>query len=175
MSTENPFLIGDEPGVSPQISGLIGMLRYARKTTLETVAGLSVEDLDHTQDSDSNSIGGLLYHMAAVEAIYQAGTFDGREWTPDESARWQVGLDLGPSARTEIRKHPLDFYEAQLAEVRSHTERELRARDDDWLAETAPLLGHTVNNYWMWFHVCEDEINHRGQIRWLRKRLPGGD
>jgi hypothetical protein len=23
-----------------------------------------------------------------------------------------------------------------------------------------------------WFHVAEDEINHRGQIRWLRPRLP---
>ena len=22
------------------------------------------------------------------------------------------------------------------------------------------------------FHVAEDEINHRGQIRWLRARLP---
>jgi hypothetical protein len=23
----------------------------------------------------------------------------------------------------------------------------------------------------MWFHEFEDEINHRGQIRWLRKRI----
>ena len=44
------------------------MLRYARMTTLDTVAGLNLEDLDHLHDADSNSIGGLLYHMAAVEA-----------------------------------------------------------------------------------------------------------
>ena len=24
------------------------------------------------------------------------------------------------------------------------------------------------------FHVVEDGISHRGQIRWLRRRLPGG-
>ncbi len=118
MSTDNPFLIGDEQGVSPQISGLIGMLRYARKTTLETVAGFSVEDLDHLHDPDSNSIGGLLYHMAAVEACYQANTFDQREWNPAEIARWQVAMDLGPEARTQIREHALDYYVAQLAEVR---------------------------------------------------------
>ena len=176
MSTDNPFLIGDEPGVSPQISGLIGMFRYARKTTLETVAGLSVKDLDHLQDPDSNSIGGLLYHMAAAEAWYQSNTFDRREWTPAESARWQVALELGPGARTQIRERPLDYYVAQLAEVRSRTEQELRARDDDWLAESGPFFsGYPANNYWKWFHVCEDEINHRGQIRWLRKRLPGVD
>jgi hypothetical protein len=29
-----------------------------------------------------------------------------------------------------------------------------------------------ANNHFKWFHVFEDEINHRGQIRWLRARLP---
>ena len=173
MSTDNPFLIGEERGVSPQISGLIGMLRYARKTTHDTVAGLSVEDLDYLHDPESNSIGSLLHHIAAVEAWYQANTFDRREWTPTEVARWQVAADLGPRARTQIREHPLDYYVARLAEVRSRTEGELRAHDDDWLAESGPWFDYTVNNYWKWFHVCEDEINHRGQIRWLCKRLPG--
>jgi hypothetical protein len=28
-----------------------------------------------------------------------------------------------------------------------------------------------MNAHWAWFHVAEDEINHRGQIRWLRSRL----
>ena len=172
MSEENPFLIGDEQDVSPQVNGLIGMLRYARKTTLGAVKGLSVEDLDHLHDPNSNSIGALLSHMAAVEAWYQANTFDLREWTPDEADRWQVGLDLGPTARTQIRGHPLDHYVVQMAEVRSRTERELRDRSDDWLTESAPFFKRTANNYWKWFHVCEDEINHRGQIRWLRRRLP---
>ena len=172
MSIENPFLIGDEPDLSPQISGLIGVLRYARKTTLDAVAGLYVEDLDYLHDTESNSIGCLLLHIASVEAWYHANTFDRREWTPPEAARWQVAADLGPKARTQIREHPLDYYVAQLAEVRSRTERELRARDDAWLAESSLLFDLTVNNYWKWFHVGEDEINHRGQIRWLRNRLP---
>jgi hypothetical protein len=30
-----------------------------------------------------------------------------------------------------------------------------------------------MNAHWAWFHVAEDEISHRGQIRWLRARLPG--
>ena len=173
MRTVSPLVIGDEHGVSPQISGLIGMLRYSRRTTLDAVAELSVEDLDHLHDPESNSIGCLLYHIASIEAWYQANTFEGREWTPGEVDRWQVAAELGPRARNEIRQHPLDFYVEQLAELRGRTERELRNRDDGWLAESGPFFGQTANNYWKWFHVCEDEINHRGQIRWLRKRLPG--
>lgn len=172
MSAENLFVIGDERDVSPRVNGLIGMLRYARKTTLEAVEGLSVEDLDHLHDPDGNSIAGLLSHIASIEAWYQANTFDLREWTPDEAARWQVAAELGPRARTEIRGKPLEFYAQQMKQVRDRTERELRVRSDDWLLESGPFFGHTANNYWKWFHVCEDEINHRGQIRWLRKRLP---
>jgi len=31
-----------------------------------------------------------------------------------------------------------------------------------------------MNAHFAWFHVAEDEINHRGQIRWLRARLSKG-
>jgi hypothetical protein len=47
----------------------------------------------------------------------------------------------------------------------------LAARDDEWLEQ--PLrAAPAMNAHWAWFHVAEDEINHRGQIRWLRARLP---
>ena len=30
-----------------------------------------------------------------------------------------------------------------------------------------------TNNYCKWFHVCEHESNHNGQIKFLKKRIPG--
>ena len=30
-----------------------------------------------------------------------------------------------------------------------------------------------TNNYAKWFHVCEHESNHNGQIKWIAGRLPG--
>lgn len=45
------------------------------------------------------------------------------------------------------------------------------------LAATETYYGlHTLgptNNYCKWFHVCEHESNHNGQIKFLRKRIPG--
>lgn len=32
--------------------------------------------------------------------------------------------------------------------------------------------GVRVNNYFKWCHVLTHEVNHRGQIRWLRSRSP---
>jgi hypothetical protein len=56
--------------------------------------------------------------------------------------------------------------------VRERTLENLAARDDDWL-ERSVSPAPRINAHWAWFHVAEDEINHRGQIRWLRGRLPG--
>jgi hypothetical protein len=57
--------------------------------------------------------------------------------------------------------------------VRAFTLDELARRDDKWVDETATFWnGRKANNYFKWFHVFEDELNHRGQIRWLRSRLP---
>ena len=170
---ENSCLIQDIPGFTPQIGRLVVMMNYARQTTLEAVAGLTVSQLDHFQDPDSNSIGALLAHIAAVDAAYQVHTFEGRDFTEEERRRWSAALDLGERARREIRGHPLEHYRTLLETVRARTLGELSRRTDDWLYEQSSWGGTPANNYFKWFHVMEDEINHRGQIRWLRKRLPG--
>jgi uncharacterized damage-inducible protein DinB len=174
MQGLSPFVVGEQPGFTLEVGRLVVMLTYARRTTLMAVKGLSTSQLDHLQDAESNSIGALLTHIGGIEVAYQCSTFEQRRLSPDEQARWSAALDLGERGRSEIRGHPLAYYIAMLEEVRAHTLRELAARDDAWLEETTPFWGgQPANNYFKWFHVLEDEINHRGQIRWLRRRLPG--
>ena len=158
------LVIGREAG------GLLDMLRYARATTIRAVEGLTASQLDHRFDAASNSIGALLMHIAAVEVAYQLGTFEGRDLNAEELAQWERWLELGPASQQPIGQ-PLDHYLDLLASIRARTERELLARDEEWLLRERPFGDNVANNYWKWFHVCEDEINHRGQIRWLRKRL----
>jgi len=158
-------------GYTPTIGRLVGMLAYARQTTLKAVEGLTREQLDHVHDERSNSIGALLAHIAAVERGYQLVTFAQREPTAAENDAWSAALKLGEQGRREIRGHELPFYVDELLRAREATLAALKARDDAWLE--APLrIAPALNAHWAWFHVAEDEINHRGQIRWLRSRLP---
>ena len=166
------FRIGEIAGFTPQIARLVSMMNYTRYTTLRAVDGLSIDQLDHMHDEQSNSIGALLFHIAAVEVWYQANTFFKRELDEVENREWEAGLDLGEGARRELRGHNLAHYTERLARVRSETLSQLAARADSWLDETGPFGGSEANNYFKWFHVTEDELSHRGQIRWLRKRLP---
>lgn len=175
MDQNRIYLIADIPGYTPGISCLLSMMNYARHTTLGSVKGLSMDQLDYIQDSTSNSIGALLLHFAAVEFAYQKGTFEGRDLNPEEMKIWGAALDLGEQGRQEIKGKPLEYYLNTLQEVRAQTEELLRGKTDDWLYEEHPFWqGKPANHYFMWFHVLEDEINHRGQIRWLRKRLTKG-
>ena len=166
-----PYRILPLPGYTPTIGRLVAMLSYARQTTLDAVEGLMREQLDHLHDERSNSMGGLLAHVAAVERGYQLVTFEERAPTAAENDAWSAALKLGDKGRREIRGHELQFYVDELRRTREATLTALAARDDVWL-ETPLRIAPTLNAHWAWFHVAEDEINHRGQIRWLRARLP---
>ena len=157
-------------GYSPTIGRLVGMLTYARQTTLAAVKGMTTAELDHLHDDASNSIGALLAHSATVERVYQLLTFEERQPSETEAATWAAALDLGEQGRRLLRGQSLEQYVDDLTTVRQRTLEELARRDDAWL-EQPMTLAPIMNAHWAWFHVAEDEINHRGQIRWLRARL----
>jgi len=148
------------------------MLDYARGTTLRAVGGLTMSDLDHLHDAASNSIGALLAHIATVERAYQVLTFEERPPSEFETAAWAAALNLGDEGRRALRGQPLEHYLEQLATTRAATLQALASRDDEWL-ERPMVAVPAMNAHWAWFHVAEDEVNHRGQIRWLRTRLHG--
>jgi uncharacterized damage-inducible protein DinB len=167
----SPLRIEAIAGYSPAIGRLVGMLTYARSTTLAAVAGLTMAELDHVHDPESNSIGALLAHIAAVERSYQVLTFEERLLSPQENELWSTALKLGANGRQLLRGQRLEHYLDELAATRRVTLEALALRDDVWL-ERAVSPAPKINAHWAWFHVAEDEINHRGQIRWLRARLP---
>ena len=143
MVKKNLYLIGDISGFTPQIARLVSMMNYVRHTTLSAVEGLTVNELDYLTDPESNSIGSLLLHIAAAEVGYQV----------------------------VINGHDLDYYLNKLGQVRTKTLTELAIRDDQWLDEQTPFgSDNSVNNYFKWFHVFTHEVNHRGQIRLLRRQ-----
>ena len=167
----SPFIIAPVAGFTPEIGRLVAMMTYARQTTIDAARGLTVEQLDRLHDRESNSIGSLLAHIAAVEVAYQLDTFEHRDFTEEELKVWGAALDLGEAARREIRGFPLDHYVERLTAIRTETLEELAKRDDAWLDEEREFSrGRPANNYFKWFHVMEDELSHRGQIRWLAKR-----
>jgi hypothetical protein len=177
ISDERENVIGPRTGFSPHVGTLLSMMTWMRKVILMPVHGMTAQQLDYLHDESSNSIGAMLLHLAATERFYQVHTFEGKEWgdwSEGDKKRFGVAMNLGDEGRKTIKGNNLDFYLSALNEVRENTIREFKKRDDEWLLtvdESWPW-GPT-NNYCKWFHVCEHESNHNGQIKYIKSRLPG--
>lgn len=170
-------IIGPKEGYSPQIGTLVSMMAWLRPQVMGSVKGLTMEQLDFLLDDKANTIGALLYHLAATDAFYHEHTFKGVKWDSwDEGVKKKFGvaMELGEEGRKTIKGHNIDFYLDLLKETRESTLAEFKKRDDAWLmsVDTKWYWGPT-NNYCKWFHVCEHESHHLGQIAFLKSRLPG--
>lgn len=166
------YVIKSPKGYADKVGELVSMLEHARAVTLWEVGGLGLDELDHLQTRRSNSIGALLMHIAAIEKVHQVVSFEKRDFTEEEKAQWSSAVELGNEGRREIKNQPLEYYYGVLAEVRRETLKHLKTKDEAWLFEenTWPN-GVAFNNYYLWFHVLEDEISHRGQIRMMKREL----
>lgn len=176
-SEEGPNIIGPIAGYSPQVGTLVSMMNWMRMVVLMSVKNMPQAELDYLHDEQSNTIGAMLMHLAATERFYQIHTFEGKkwgEWSEKDKQQWTVASELGENARKTIKGNKLDYYLDLLKDVRQHTLDELRKRDDQWLLSVDKnwFWGPT-NNYCKWFHVCEHESNHNGQIKWIKSRVPG--
>jgi len=170
------FVIGPMEGYSPQVGTLVSMLNYNRHTIIRMVQSMTQDQLDHLYDEKSNTIGALILHLGATEKFYQINTFEGRQDFNDaEKKIWGAAMRLGDEGRKVIKGKDVKYYLDTIHEVREKTLEEFKKKDDAWLLAVDPEWSkqEPLNTYWKWFHVCEHESNHRGQIAWLKGRLPG--
>lgn len=171
-------VLGPRSGYSPQIGTLVSEMTWMRWAVLQTVKGLTQPQLDFLLDAKANRMGALLLHLAAAEKFYQLNTFDGIQ--PDALEKsgsfndWIVPMELGDPARQAVKGHDLDYYLNRLQDVREKTLAEFRKRDDAWLLSVDKTWGWgPTDNLCKWFHVCEHESHHAGQIALLKSRAPG--
>jgi uncharacterized damage-inducible protein DinB len=178
-SDSNLNILGPKPGYAPQVGTFVSMLTWMREENgvIRATKGLTKADLDYLVDRNANTIGALMLHLAATETYYQLNTFEGKKWDtwPDPvKQQWDPAMNLGDAGRKTIKGNDRDYYLHVLQETRAKSLAEFSKRDDAWLmAVDKDWPWGPTNNYCKWFHVCEHEAHHTGQIAFLRKRLPG--
>jgi uncharacterized protein DUF664 len=178
-SESNLTVFGPRPGYGPELGSFVSEFTWLREFNgvITATKNLTTADLDHLIDPNANTIGALMLHLAATETYYQLNTFEGKKWGtwPDSvKQQWDAAMSLGDAGRKTIKGHDRDYYLNILQETRAKTLAEFSKRDDAWfVAVDKDWPWGPTNNYCKWFHVCEHEAHHTGQIAFLRKRLPG--
>lgn len=172
LENQGLYVIDQKDGLGLEFSKLASMMEYTRETTLAEVKDLTVEQLDFLFNDEANSIGMLLAHMVSVEKAYQIDSFENRDFTDEDIQLLNPALELGDAAREQIKGNPIEYYLEELEQTRKKTIDTFGTLPDSWLFEQSPFwYGKPTNNYFKWFHVFEDELNHRGQIRLIKKMM----
>ncbi|MDN4606175.1 DinB family protein [Sporosarcina highlanderae] len=172
LENQGLYVIDQKDGLSLEFSKLASMMEYTRVTTVAEVRDLTVDQLDFLINDEANSIGMLLAHLVSVEKAYQIDTFENRDFTDEDIKMLNPALELGDAAREQIKGKPIEYYLEELEQTRKKTIDTFGTLPDSWLFEQSPFwYGKPTNNYFKWFHVFEDELNHRGQIRVIKKLM----
>ncbi len=156
-------------GYSPQIGTTVAMLEDLKARVTSSVQNLNQEQTDFLLDDKANSVGAMIYHLAATEKYYQLYTFENRGYNAEEKAIWETALGLGDQGRETIKDQPISYYLEIWDKVRKETLKLLKTKDDKWFE--AKVKGSSMNNHWAWYHVMEHQANHMGQIRLIIKRM----
>jgi uncharacterized damage-inducible protein DinB len=149
----------------PVVATWLNALEDARDRTLRALDRVGDNDVDRTHEGATNTIGALLYHIAAIEAD------------------WLIADILGPESNqpwpAELFPHDVRDDEGALTAIRGVTLRQHLAR----LARTRGLLLDNLSDFtaadlhrvrrreeydvsaaWVLHHLLQHEAEHRAQI-----------
>lgn len=156
-------------GYTPQIGAMVEMLDDLKDRVTRRVKNIDQAQTDFLLDENANSVGAMILHLAATEAIYQKMSFEDRQFNEEENKKWNTALNLGDAGRKELQGKPISYYLDIWSEVRAKTLATLKRKDDAWFNSN---MGMGMNHHWAWFHVMEHQANHMGQIAFLASRWP---
>jgi uncharacterized damage-inducible protein DinB len=171
----NPdHIVHPAAGLAPDVGAALWMLDDTRARTLLAIDGLAEDDVDAIPIGGGNTIGALLYHIAAVE----------RSWLyvdilESTEAMWgdalfphQVREENG--RLTSVRGIPLDEHVTRLAAVRTHFSERLAEFDSEEFHRPRAVDDGGGTPEWILHHLRQHEAEHRGHIQEIRTLLGQG-
>ena len=169
--TKRKALIPFGQNNEPSIDYILGILEDARITTLERIEGISQTELHWQYAEGWNTIGALLGHLHALENYFSITFFEHRKLNKTELKELGPALKMGEYLPQLITNDPIDFYLDKLAQSREKLIIQIRqlSQADFHKKRKGFDKEKGCNLAWVFYHLAEDEIHHRGQISILRK------
>jgi len=160
------------PGYSPGVGRLVAMLHDTRARLLADLESFDVAHLDRTPAGSPNSIGTLLYHIAAIELDWLYADLLERDFPPDTEDWFPVDVREEGGRLTPVVE-PFERHLARLDWVRGLLLTELHDLNDADLERTVNAGPQGSGADWVLHHLMQHEAEHRGQIGEIRAGLGG--
>ena len=159
------------PGCDPDIGRWLWALEDARRRTQRSLAGLSQVIIDWSDPQGSNSIGTLLYHLAAIEIDWlHTDVLGGKSWPPEVEALFPYAVRDEKGLLFPVRGVGLAEHRHRLDAVQSIFLAAFRGMALDEFRRVRHFDDYDVTPEWVIHHLMQHEAEHRGQIGELRVR-----
>jgi hypothetical protein len=160
---------GDEP------STLLGFLELQRATLAWKCRGLDAAGLRATVGPSSMTLGGMLKHLAFVEAYWFSYWLHGRSPGPPwETVDWASDPDWDwHSAAGDTPEQIWSLWEGSVERSRSLVDEALADGGLDRLARRSEDDGSTPSLRWIVCHMVEEYARHAGHADLLRESVDG--
>ena len=164
-----PPLAGDETAT------LLGFLEYQRATPAWKCMGLDAAGLRATVGDSSMTLGGMLKHLAYVEADWCARWLHGRDRQPPwDTVDWTAGPAWDwHSAAEDSPEQLLALWQAAIDRSRSLVAEALADGDLGRLARRTWPDGRAPSLRWILVHLIEEYARHNGHADLLRESVDG--
>ena len=160
---------------APEVGVWLAALSDCRARTLKALVGMRYDEMDWICPASRNTIGTLLYHIAAIELDWLHSEIlerefpgDFRTWFPHDvrDSRDNLAIVSGDSAQR---------HEERLRYVRDKLVGALSVMSLSEFERVRHLQPYDVTPRWVVHHLLQHEAEHRGQIAILRHRFKDSD
>lgn len=150
-----------------EIERALWRIEGARTRLLESLEEIDEAILDWRPGVESNSVGSLLYHIAAIEADWLFVEVLQRPFSPKIEALlpWPVRDEHG--RLSHITGQSLSAHLNRLTAVRQALLEGFQEISTEGFRSLQPFEHYDVTPEWVLFHLTQHEAEHRGHIQTL--------
>jgi uncharacterized damage-inducible protein DinB len=172
MTSREQRIAARLPGYEPEIGHWLWALEEARRRTLQRIDGLDQALVDWVAPEGSNSIGSILYHIAAIEVDYLYADILGQSFPQEVIDLFPYDVREENGRLTPVRGFDLEWYLQRLDDGRKRVLHAFRAMDmaDFRRARQPADYDYDITPEWTIYHLTQHEAEHRGEIAALRAR-----
>ena len=160
-------------GYHPEIGRTVWMLQAARWRLMECLAGLDTAVLDWQPPYGGNSIGTLLYHIAAIEADWLYTEVLQMPFAPEIDDLLSFNVRDKDGRLTVVTGLTLAEHQHRLAVCRAHLLTAYREMSLDDFRRLRHFDQYDISPEWVLHHLIQHETEHRGQIMEVCLQLTG--
>ena len=158
-------------GYAVPIGYALACMETERERTRATVAGLSAHQLEAHVKGSPNSIGTLLYHIAAIELDWLYCEILEREIPEDFAALFPFEVRDEKGGLWSVTGLSLEDHLRRLDTVRQTLLADLKAMTSEDFYRLRRLEPYDVNPAWVLYHLLEHEAKHGDQMAHLRRTI----